>query len=413
MLYLYIYLLVFQMLNTYLGFLAPLNPYTLSLLFILFSIKGGINKVNLKLFSILTILIALFITVYSFKFSFFSSFGITAKALQFNYGYLFLIPGLTYFFKLDKKIKIEDVLSATFWTLSAELLLEFVLIRILGVSPDAFSHYPKVSHIRIDSLTGDYVADRLLGLTGNASVMGVFYVSVFSLYLGRLKRLCLEKFTFYMKTVIFVFMCCFFMITSGSAFFAILLSLLLIWSIKKGNLLKNLILGLLAISLVLFLFDYVDSEFNLFNGKFKIEYLLLLLTNDDIEGSLPYLLYEMSIGYNWYDLFIGKYFFEWGNSEAVVKTVDYFYINLVYEFGLLGLAFFFYIIRLAYLKVIDADLIGIDYVRFGFFVLLLGSLHYPAIVYMAPQVFLSAVIAVAIRDSFENQGLKNEVNFAQ
>ncbi|MGJ1385062.1 hypothetical protein ACR782_02585 [Sphingobacterium spiritivorum] len=392
----YIYFLVFQFLNTYLGVLSVFNPYAFCLFFTLLGLQIRTDKISKRFFLILILFVVFFIIVYSFKFSFVSSFGTTAKALQFNFGYLFLIPGFAFLFKFDKGISLEKILSSTFWILTVELFMEFILIRIVGISPDLFQHYPKINHIRIDELTGAYVADRMLGLTGNASVMGVFFVSVFSMYMGRLMELSPNKITLKMRIAIIAFLCCFFMITSGSAFLAILASFLVIWASKKGNLIKNLILVLIILPVIALFVNYLDVNFNLFNGKFKFDYLIFLLSNNSIEGSLPYLLRDMSKDYNWYDIFFGKYYFEWGNPDAVIKTVDYFYINLVYEFGIFGLIVFLYIIKIAYDKIAASKIVSSNYLKFAFLVLVFGSLHYPAIVYMAPQVFISAVTGFAI-----------------
>lgn len=399
----YVFFLLFQLLNTYLGLLAPLNPYVFSSLFILYGFKDRIKIINLKILSVLFVLIISFLIIYSIKFSFLSSFPVTAKAIQFNFGYYFLIPGFTVLFKLFPKVTMKDILAVTFWTITAELLMEFVLIRLLHVSPGAFQHYPKTQHISYDTATGEYTANRLLGMAGNASVTGVIYTVSFVLYLG---YLYVHQQTLYKRKsviVIFTFIACFFMIVSGSAFFAIILSAFVVWSQKKGNLAKNLIISLFVLIGILLIFNYISTLTDLFSNKFSTEYLAYLLTNDDIQGSLPYLLHDMSKGYHWYNLFIGSYYFQWGNSDAVIKTVDYFYVNLVYEFGLIGLVIFFYVIRVGYRIIKKSNVIDGQFLKFGFLVLIIGSLHYPSIAYMALQVYISALAAMAIRDSFLNK----------
>lgn len=358
--------------------------------------------INVKIIFVLLAVLVSFLIIYSIKFSFFNSFSITAKALQFNFGYFFLIPGFSILFGLFPSIKMEKILAVTFWVITAELLLEFLLIRVLGVSPGSFTHYPKVAHITLDKATGVYTADRLLGLAGNASVTGVLYSASFALYLGTLISDGTKFLNARSIPVIVVFVMCFFMIISGSAFFAILLSLFIVWSQKKGSLTLNLLIALFVIPSVLFLFDYVSSLTDAFGSKFKIEYLVFLLSRDDVQGSLPYLLNEILQDYHWYNLFVGSYYFEWGNENAVIRTVDYFYVNLVYEFGLIGLAVFFYIIKLAYNAIKKRQIINENYLKFGFLIIVVGSLHYPAIAYMASQIFLSAIAGIAIRDSALN-----------
>lgn len=392
---------MFQLLNTYLGVLAPINPYLFSVFFILLGFTKSIKVINLKLLVLLILLIIGFVIIYTVKFSFLSSFSIAAKAIQFNYGYFFLIPGFTVLFGYFPSIKLKDILAATFWVISLELLLEFLLIRILGVSPGAFTHYPKVSHITLDVTTGEYTANRLLGMAGNASVTGVLYTTSFVLYLGCLyaeqQKLTTRKSLF----VILTFITCFFMIISGSAFFAILFATFAIWSQRKGSLVKNLLIALSIVPAVLIFFNYLSTVTDAFGDKFTTEYLILLFVKDDIEGSLPYLLNEMSKDYHWYNFFIGSYYFEWGNQDAIIKTVDYFYVNVVYEFGIIGLILFFYIIKLAYEAIKRLNVIDLTYLKFGVLVLVFGSLHYPAIAYMSAQVFISALAAIAIRDQVE------------
>ncbi len=405
MIVVYIFFLLFQLFNTYLSILTPLNPYIFSVLFIFIGFKKKIHIINLKLLATLLFIVVAFIIIYSCKFSILSSFTITAKAVQFNFGYLLLIPGFSVIFSYLKIVKLEDILRITFWVISTELLLEFVLIRVLGVSPGSFAHYPKVQHITLDQVTGLYTADRLLGLAGNASVTGVLYASSFILYLGHLYKTQATLKSKKSIVVIATFIVCFFMIVSGSAFFAILLAGAILWIQGKGNMIKNLLLASIVLGIVLLTFNFLSTLTDAFGNKFTTEYLFLLVNNDDIEGSLPYLLSDMSKGYHWYNFFIGSYFFEWGNAEARAKTVDYFYVNVIYEFGLIGLTVFFYVIKQAYNALKKSTVINYNYFKLGFLTIVLGSLHYPVISYMATQVFLSALAAIAIRDS----GLKRQL----
>lgn len=407
MIILYLFFLLFQLLNTYVGVLTPLNPYVFSILFIIYGFRKPVSLTNIKLLFILLSVAFVFIIVYTIKFSFLSSFSITAKAIQFNFGYLFLIPGFTILFGFFPSIKLRHVLAGTFWTLSLELLMEFIVIRILKISPAAFAHYPKVAHISLNKITGEYTADRLLGIAGNASVTGVLYVSCFFLFLGSLYR---EENSLWGKKNIIVcttFIVCFFTIISGSAFFALLLALIAVWIQKKGSLLRNTILVSVFISIVLVTFSFISKLTDAFGNKFTVEYLIFLLSRDDVHGSLPYLIHQMSIGYQWYNFIFGSYYFEWGNPDAVIKTVDFFFVNLIYEFGLIGLILFFYVIRLGYLTVKRLQIIDENYLKLGIFVMVIGSLHYPAIAYMASQVFLSAVFAIAIRDRALNSDAKH------
>lgn len=404
MIWLYIFFLLFQLINTYVGVLAPVNPYLFSVFFIILGFTKPVSLTNFKIVILLLFLIIAFVIIYSVKFSFLSSFSIAAKAIQFNYGYFFLIPGFTVLFGLSPGVRMKDILAATFWVISIELLIEFVLIRILGVSPGAFIHYPKVNHITLDQVTGEYTANRLLGMAGNASVTGVLYTTSFILYLGCLYTEQQKLMTKNNLVIMITFIVCFFMIISGSAFFAILFSTFTIWSQRKGNLLLNLFIALLIVPAVLVLFNYLSTITDAFGDKFTTEYLLLLFVKDDIEGSLPYLLNEMSKDYHWYNFFIGCYYFEWGNVDAVIKTVDYFYVNVVYEFGIIGLFFFFFIIKLSYNALKKMKIIDDSYLKFGILVLVFGSLHYPAIAYMSSQIFLSALTAIAIRDQMEGKG---------
>jgi len=398
MIFFYTYLFLFQLFNTYLGVLAPLNPYVFSIIFILYGFRHKIKIINVNILLVLLFLIIAFIIIYSVKFTLASSITIAAKAIQFNYGYYFLIPGLTVFFGFFPRIKIIHILSATFWAISIELLIEFLLIRLLGVSPGAFTHYPKTQHITLDQVTGEYTANRLLGMAGNASVTGVLYTSSFVLYLGALYLQYNNLKTRKIIIVIVTFLICFFMIISGSAFFAVLLATVVIWSQRKGNLIRNLIIGFTIIPSVLILFNYLSTVTDAFGDKFTTEYLILLFVKDDIEGSLPYLLHEMSKDYHWYHFFTGSYYFEWGNPDAIIKTVDYFYVNVIYEFGIFGLIIFFVVISKSYRAIADLRLIDNTFLKFGFLVLIFGSLHYPAIAYMSSQVFVSSLAAVAIRD---------------
>jgi len=366
--------------------------------------KFPLKITNIKIIFILLLLIFFFIVVYTLKFSFLSSFSIAAKAIQFNFGYLFLIPGFTALFSTFRSVNLKHVLSATFWVITLELLVEFALIRVLNVSPGSFTHYPKVAHIQLDRVTGEYIAERLLGMAGNASVTGVLYTTSFALYIGCLLKENGKVFNKKILAIIFTFVGCFFMIVSGSAFFAIIGSLFLVWIQKNGNLIKNSIIAVLVLAGVLASFNYVSGLTDAFGNKFTTEYLFLLLQNDDVQGSLPYLINEMSIGYNWFKFFFGSYYFEWGNPDAVIRTVDYFYVNLVYEFGLIGLFLFAYIIKITFNAVKKVQLLDDNYLKFGFFVIILGSLHYPAIAYMASQVFLSSIAAIALRDfNFERE----------
>jgi hypothetical protein len=394
----YVFFLLFQLLNTYLGILAPLNPYIFSVLFIVYGFKDSVKITNLKILTTLLVFSICLIIIYAVKFSILSSLPTTAKAVQFNFGYYILIPGFTVLFKLFPKVTIEDILRVTFWTISSELFLEFILIRILYVSPGAFQHYPKLQHITYDPVTGEYTANRLLGMAGNASVTGVIYTSSFILYLGALYKKAKTLKARKSLIVICTFIACFFMIVSGSAFFAIILTAFIVWSQKEGNLLKNLFIAVFIVMVILFIFNYLSSLTDIFSNKFTTEYLVFLLTNGD-EGSLPYILNDMSKGYHWYNLLLGSYFFEWGNPDAVIKTVDYFYVNLIYEFGLVGLTIFFYIIKTAYNVIKKNTVLDNQYLKFGFLVLVVGSLHYPSIVYMAAQIFISALAAIAIRDN--------------
>ena len=409
MIFFYAYSFLFQFLNTYFGFLAILNPYVFSVFFIVIGFTKKVKKLNIKILSVFFLMTISFLIIYSFKFSFIKSFLIAAKAIQFNYGYYLLIPGMTVLLSYFPQMKLNKILQLTFWILSIELLVEFVLIRIFGVSPGSFIHYPKVTHITQDKITGEYTANRLLGLTGNASVMGVIYSTSFFFYIGSVYSFTKKLLTKETIPIILTFIICFFMIISGSAFFAIIASLFIVWSTSKGNLFKNLLFGTAFFVTVLLLFSYLSRITDVFGDKFTTRYLIFLLTKDDIQGSLPYLIYEMSIGYHWYNFFIGTYFFEWGNPNAVIKTVDFFYANVIYEFGLIGLIIFFYPIKVAY-NVISKGTIDLFFVRLGFLVLIFGSLHYPAIAYIASQVFISFMAAISIRDRGLSFG--NKINSA-
>lgn len=398
MIYIYIYLFVFQLLNTYLGVLTPLNPYVFSVLLIVYGVAKKMHKTNLKILAVLALSVITCIFVYTVKFSLLSSFSITAKAIQFNFGYLFLIPGFTVFFKLVPKIKMVDILKATFWTISIEIFIEFVLIRILGVSPGAFTHYPKLQHIIFDPLTGIYTAYRLLGLTGNASVTGVLLSAIAAIYLGYLFEQEQKLLTKKTIPVIVSFFSCFFMIISGSAFFAIMVSLLIIWAQRKGSLGKNLMIAAILVPSIAIFFNYLATVTDAFGEKFTTKYLLLLLQTEDMPGSLPFVLKELSREYHWYNFFVGTYTFEWGNASARIKTVDFFFVNLVFEFGLLGLWVLVYAFRVAYKAVKKMQVVNNLFLQFGFLVVFIGSMHYPSIAYTATQVFLSAIAGIALRD---------------
>ncbi len=398
MFFFYAYIFLFQLLNTYLPFLAVFNPYTFAIIALPIGFLYRLKKISLKFIALLFFMAVALIIIYGIKFSFASAALTTAKAVQFNFGYLILVPGLAALFSFSKQVTVKRILALTFWIISVELFIEFFLIRILHFSPTIFQHYPQVAHIRIDKDSGEFVADRLLGMVGNASVMGVFYSVVFSFYLGFLySEQPLNFFKTHLKKII-VFVTCFFMVVSGSAFFSLVMALFIVRVLKKGNLLKNIFLGILTIALMFGVIALV-SQFNSFIGnKFSIDYLIFLLVNDDIEGSLPYLLNDMANGFHWYNFIIGTYYFEWGNPKMVIKTVDFFFANLVYEFGLIGLACFVYIFKQIYGSIKKAAVIHINFLNFGFLVLVIGSLHYPSIVYLAPQVFISTIVAVALRD---------------
>ena len=364
-----------QFLSSYISVFYFINIYFVGIAFLIFS-SFKMRKDVLKFLFLMTLIFIYFIYRYDLNYDDF--FSISIKSLQFNFGYLILIPCL-----LSNKINfdLKKFVKICFYFFSFEIIIEYVII--LFFNPEIFSHVPESYLSEIN---------RAFGVSGNSSVSGVQLTVLFLL------NISLKEFRNF-KSVIksrdfIIFIISFLLVFSGSAFFSIIISLI-IYYFNKIKLFTKLFFVFFIFVVTSYLYLNIDFSVTSTN-KFSISYLLFLLLDTDNYTSLIPQFFSMIENYGLNSILFGNYIIPWGREfEGIFMTVDYTYLNLLFEFGLFGLFLYFIIFYFIYKKCIIYFKINSNYptiyIKMTFLILLISTFHYPVISYYYTQAFLSIV----------------------
>ena len=365
-----------QFLSSFISVFYFINIYFVGIAFLIFS-SFKIRKDVLKFLFLITLVFIYFIFRYDLNYD--DSFSISIKSLQFNFGYLILIPCL-----LSNKINfdLKKFVKICFYFFSFEIIIEYIII--LFFNPEIFSHVPESYLSEIN---------RAFGVSGNSSVSGVQLTVLFLL------NISLKEFRNF-KSVIksrdfIIFIISFLLVFSGSAFFSIIISLI-IYYFNKIKLFTKLFFVLFIFVVISYLYLNIDFSVTSTN-KFSISYLLFLLLDTDNYTSLIPQFFSMIENYGLNSILFGNYIIPWGREfEGIFMTVDYTYLNLLFEFGLFGLFLYFSIFYFIYKKCIIYFKINSNYptiyIKMTFLILLISTFHYPVISYYYTQAFLSIVL---------------------
>lgn len=365
-----------QFLSSFISVFYFINIYFVGIAFLIFS-SFKIRKDVLKFLFLITLVFIYFIFRYDLNYDDF--FSISIKSLQFNFGYLILIPCL-----LSNKINfdLKKFVKICFYFFSFEIIIEYIII--LFFNPEIFSHVPESYLSEIN---------RAFGVSGNSSVSGVQLTVLFLL------NISLKEFRNF-KSVIksrdfIIFIISFLLVFSGSAFFSIIISLI-IYYFNKIKLFTKLFFVLFIFVVISYLYLNIDFSVTSTN-KFSISYLLFLLLDTDNYTSLIPQFFSMIENYGLNSILFGNYIIPWGREfEGIFMTVDYTYLNLLFEFGLFGLFLYFSIFYFIYKKCIIYFKINSNYptiyIKMTFLILLISTFHYPVISYYYTQAFLSIVL---------------------
>ena len=364
-----------QFLSSYISVFYFINIYFVGIAFLIFS-SFKMRKDVLKFLFLMTLIFIYFIYRYDLNYDDF--FSISIKSLQLNFGYLILIPCL-----LSNKINfdLKKFVKICFYFFSFEIIIENVII--LFFNPEIFSHVPESYLSEIN---------RAFGVSGNSSVSGVQLTVLFLL------NISLKEFRNF-KSVIksrdfIIFIISFLLVFSGSAFFSIIISLI-IYYFNKIKLFTKLFFVFFIFVVTSYLYLNIDFSVTSTN-KFSISYLLFLLLDTDNYTSLIPQFFSMIENYGLNSILFGNYIIPWGREfEGIFMTVDYTYLNLLFEFGLFGLFLYFIIFYFIYKKCIIYFKINSNYptiyIKMTFLILLISTFHYPVISYYYTQAFLSIV----------------------
>lgn len=372
-----------QFLSSYISVFYFFNIYFVGIAFLIFS-SFKMRKDVLKFLFLMTLIFIYFIYRYDLNYDDF--FSISIKSLQFNFGYLILIPCL-----LSNKINfdLKKFVKICFYFFSFEIIIEYIII--LFFNPEIFSHVPE-SYLYFNNQTYLIELNRAFGVSGNSSVSGVQLTVLFLLNIS-LKGV--RNFKSVIKSRDFIiFIISFLLVFSGSAFFSIIISLI-IYYFNKIKLFAKLVSVLVILVVISYL--YLNIDFSLTsNNKFSISYLFFLLFDTDNYTSLIPQFYSMIENYGLSSIVFGNFIIPWGQEfEGVFMTVDYTYLNLLFEFGLIGLFAYFCIFYFIYKKCIVYFKINSNYptvyIKMTFLILLISTFHYPVISYYYTQAFLSIV----------------------
>lgn len=365
-----------QFLSSYISVFYFFNIYFVGIAFLIFS-SFKIRKDVLKFLFLITLIFIYFIYRYDLNYDDF--FSISIKSLQFNFGYLILIPCL-----LSNKTNfdLKKFVNICFYFFSFEIIIEYLII--LFFNPEIFFHVPETYLSEIN---------RAFGISGNSSVSGV---QLTVLFLLKISLNGVRNFKSVIKSRDFIiFIISFLLVFSGSAFFSIIISLI-IYYFNKIKLFAKLV-SILVIFVVTY-YLYLNIDFSVTStNKFSISYLFFLLLDTDNYTSLIPQFYSMIENYGLSSIFFGNYIIPWGREfEGIFMTVDYTYLNLLFEFGLIGLFLYFCIYYFIYKKCIVYFKINSNYptiyIKITFLILLISTFHYPVISYYYTQAFLSIIL---------------------
>ena len=370
-----------QFLANYISEIYYFNLYFISTLFLLSSLL----KVR-KQVAIFILLIAGFLCYFTYRYnlSYDEYLLISIKSIQFNFGYLILIPCLL---SLRKGFDLTNFIKSCFYVFCFEIFLEYLVIMFYNV--DILKHVPTDYLYDKGSLQS---LNRAFGMSGNSSVSGVQLTLLFLLNLSLKKendfKSVLKSFDFLIFIVIFLF------IFSGTAFFSIWIALG-IYYFNDTKILNKFIFISCLILVVVYLFYTVDFSVTSAN-KFSIGYLFYLLLDSENPASLIPTVLAMFDAYGLDKLIFGNYIIPWGmDVEGIFLTVDYTYVNLIFEFGFFGLIAYFYLFYFMYEKIISklpSNKKGsLFYLKMTFSILIISTFHYPVISYYYTQALMSIV----------------------
>lgn len=388
-----------QFFQSYIPFFYYLNIYFISIIIFIFN---AFPKLKKDVFYLIICLIFVFV-YFVYRYSLIDSefFQISIKSLQFNFGYLFIIPLLL---TLRKKIDIKNFISVAFYFFSIEIIIEYLIYITLGLSPLIFKHIPE-SYI-FDSGSSIISISRSIGISGNSSVSGVQLVVLFLFKQSFNNH---KSFKEILNIDLLIFLLSFIMIFSGSAFFSLLFGILIMYFFKL-NILKKIFISIPLTLIFLFAINNINI-YEPSGNKFSINYLFyLLMDTENYTSFLPQFSIFIS-EYGFEKILFGNYIIPWGkNIEDVFVTVDYAYLNLLFEFGVIGVAFFIFIIVLIFKKlkkyISYYENSNSFFIDLSLLVLLISNLHYPVISYYYTQ----SLICIFLFALFNNYhlNLKNE-----
>ena len=370
-----------QFLASYISELYYFNLYFTSILFLLFSFLKVRKQTVIFTF---LVVVFLFYFLYRYNSSYDEYFSISVKSIQFNFGYLILIPCLL---SLRKRFDFRGFIKLCFYIFCFEICIEYLIIKVYSVDI--------LKHVSISYLydKGELISlVRAFGISGNSSVSGVQLTVLFLLNISSKKE---NDFKSILKSFDFlIFILSFLFVFSGTAFFSIFIALGIYYFMNTKILNKLIYLSFLII-LTIYLLNSVDFSVTSAN-KFSITYLLYLLLDPENPASLIPTALAMADTYGLEKLIFGNYIIPWGSDiEGVFFTVDYTYINLIFEFGVIGLMAYICIVYFVYKTIVSK--LGKDkeralfYYKIIFLILIISTFHYPVISYYYTQILISIV----------------------
>lgn len=370
-----------QFLASYISEIYYFNLYFTSILLLLFSFLKVRKQTVIFIF---LVVVFLFYFLYRYKSSYDEYFSISVKSIQFNFGYLILIPCLL---SLRKRFDFRGFIKLCFYIFCFEICIEYLVIKFYNVDI--------LKHVSIAYLyyKGELISlVRAFGISGNSSVSGVQLTVLFLLNISSKKE---TDFKSILKSFDFlIFILSFLAVFSGTAFFSIFIAFGIYYFMNTKILNKFIFISCLIL-VVVYLFYTVDFSVTSAN-KFSIGYLFYLLFDSENPASLIPTALAMADTYGLEKLIFGNYIIPWGSDiEGVFFTVDYTYINLIFEFGVIGLMAYLYIVYFVYKTIVSK--LGKDknreffYFKIIFLILIISTFHYPVISYYYTQILVSIV----------------------
>ena len=381
-----------QFLTFYFNIFYFLNSYFLFITFF-FTEKLKININALK--SILFLLIFCLFIYYNYSYNYSNPIYISLKSIQFYFGYLILIPCLI---NLKSSIQINQIIFLIFYVFSLEIIFEFFIIFIFNIYPETIFLHISDAYIydHWDSLRADL--NRVFGLSGNSSVSGVQLLILYLFFLYfKYEKVDIKNLinNIFFSFHFYLFIISFFMVFSGAAFFSLIFALFILFFFRLSNIYKIIFILVSILSIYII---YINSNFDYSSGnKFSINYLLFILFDQDSYTSLIPQVNKFLELYGLKNILFGNYLINWSDevSNNIFMSVDYSYLNILFEFGIIGLFIYLSIMYYLFSNIHNYMLKSNKNLSFiskvVFLVVFISTFHYPVFSYYFTQTLLSLV----------------------